>query len=112
MMARWFTFLIVVFSAPASQAIDVQVTIKRVDVDNARLAFGAPDGRERTARVAPDAKILDADGKELVGGLKSEQIKAGVRAMLTVVPEGNQPIIRTLRLGGAVIAARPAVADS
>src|SRR5437868_5889496 len=92
--------LVLVFPLTAP-AFDVQATIKRADAENARLTFGAPDGRERTAKVAPDARLLDADGKELAGGLKSEQLKDGAKAVLTVVPEGSQPVITTLRLGGA-----------
>src|SRR5437763_8391346 len=96
-LVLWLLLVCPVFS----WAIDVQATIKRVDAESARVTFGAPDGRERTAKVAPDARLLDADGKELVGGLKSEQLKEGAKAVLTVVPEGNQPVITSLRLGSA-----------
>src|SRR5262245_4832440 len=100
-MRRVGCFVIVFVIPLVARAIDVQVTIKRVDAESARITFGAPDGRDRTAKVAADAKFLDADGKELAGGLKSEQLKEGTRAVLTVVPEGNQPVITALRLGGA-----------
>ena len=53
------------------------VCVNRLDVEN---------GRDRTAKVAPDAKLLDSAGKELTGGLKSDQLKEGVKAVLTVVP--------------------------
>src|SRR5689334_5099923 len=94
--------LVLAMVAPVmAHAFDVQATIKRVDVANGRITFGASDGRDRTAKVAGEAKFFDADGKELAGGLKSDQLKEGVRALLTVVPEGNQPVITGLRLGGA-----------
>src|SRR5262245_32685207 len=94
--------VLVVFLAPAiARAIDVQATIRRVAAESARITFTAPDGRDRTAKVAADAKFLDADGKDLAGGLKSEQLKDGTKALLTVVPEENQPVITSLRLGGA-----------
>jgi hypothetical protein len=78
----------------------VQATLKRVDVENARLTFRAPDGMERTAKVAADDNFLDANGKELVGGLKSVQLQDRTAATLTVERDGNQPLVRGVRLGG------------
>ena len=100
-MTRCLAVLALLVAPALSRAIEVQATIRRVDVENARLVFSAPDGRDRTAKVAADAKLLDSGGKELAGGLKSEQLKEGVKATLTVVPEGNQPVVTALRLGGA-----------
>src|SRR5437870_1108422 len=100
-MTRAACIVLVLFAPLVARGIDVQATIKRVDVENARVTFGAPDGRDRTAKVAPDAKLLDAAGKDLAGGLKSDQLKEGAKAMLTVVPQANQPVITSLRLGGA-----------
>src|SRR4051794_31176041 len=99
-MARYVALLMALIVPAAAAAFDVQATIKRVDADNARIAFGGPDGRDRTANVAPDAKLFDDDGKDLAGGLKSEQLKEGAKALLTVVPDGNRPVITALRLGG------------
>src|SRR5438105_832269 len=76
-MTRFAAVLIAGLVPAVAGAIDVQATLKRVDVEGARITFGAPDGRDRTAKVAPDAKLLDVDGKELLGGLKSEQLKDG-----------------------------------
>ena len=42
----------------AAHAFEVRATIKRVDSENARLTFRAPDGRERTAKVAADAAAV------------------------------------------------------
>src|SRR5437763_12310296 len=99
-MTRCLAVLVLLAAPPMARAIEVQATIKRVDAEGARITFGAPDGRDRTAKVAADAKLLDGDGKALANGLKSAQLKPGARARLTVVPEGNQPIITALRLGG------------
>src|SRR6184192_1849644 len=99
-MTRTGCIVLLLIAPLVAQGFDVQATIKRVDVENSRVTFGAPDGHDRTAKVAPDAKLLDAEGKELTGGLKSEQLKEGAKAVLTVVPEGNQPVITSLRLGG------------
>jgi len=82
-------------------AFEVQAVIRRVDVENSRLTFRAPDGMDRTAKVAADAKFLDADGKELAGGLKSEQIREGAAATLTIERDGNQPLLKALRLRAA-----------
>jgi len=109
-MTRFAAAFIVLLAPVVAMAIDVQVTIKRVDADGERITFSAPDGRERTAKVAPEAKLLDANGTELARGIKSEQLKEGVRARLTVVPEGNQPVIQALRLSGVGGDARPAAA--
>src|SRR4051812_37204345 len=92
-MARFAGVFVALIAPAVTCAIEVPATLKSVDVESARITFGAPDGRERTAKVAPDAKLVDAAGNELTAGLKSEQLKAGARAMLTVVPEGNQPLI-------------------
>ena len=67
-MTRIGCFLLLLIATVAAQGFDVQATIKRVDVENARVTFSAPDGRDRTAKVSPDAKLLDSAGKELTGG--------------------------------------------
>jgi hypothetical protein len=96
-------FLSAVVCLPAvATAIDVQGTVKRVDADAARIVFTAPDGRDRNAEVATDAKLLDANSMELEGGLKSQQLKEGAKVRLTVVPENGQPVIKALRIGGNV----------
>jgi hypothetical protein len=109
-MIRFCTLVFLVAAASLAQAFDVRVTIKRVDTEGGRLAFTAPDGMDRTARVDPAAKFLNATGKELSGGLKSPEIKEGAAATLTVEREGNQPVVKALRLGGANPAAAKAKA--
>src|SRR5262245_42969074 len=98
-MSRVGCFVLVMVLPLVARAIDVQATIKRVDAESSRITFGTPDGRDRTVKVSADAKLLDADGKELAGGLKSEQLKEGTKVQLTVVPEGNQPVITSVRPG-------------
>ncbi|HEY2415971.1 MAG TPA: hypothetical protein VGI40_27265 [Pirellulaceae bacterium] len=99
-MTRGICLLAILCLPGLSLAIDVQGTIKRVDVDAARIVFTAPDGRDRDAKVAADAKLLDAEGKDLNGGLKSQQLKEGTKVRLTVSPENGRPVIQALRLGG------------
>jgi hypothetical protein len=99
-MMRVLAFVVfgLLVSPLGAQAFEVQATIKRVDIENARLTFRASDGIERTAKVAADATFLDADGTELAGGLKSEQIKDGAEATLTVERDGNRPLLKGMRL--------------
>src|SRR4051794_32352549 len=100
-MMRLCPVLLLLLYPVAAQAFDVRVTVKRVDAEGARLTFTAPDGMERTARVDPAARFLDAGGKELASGLKSPELKEGATATLTVEREGNQPVVKALRLGTA-----------
>src|SRR5262245_23017424 len=110
-MTHWIYALVILVVPVAGWAIDVQGTLKRVDPDAARIVFTAPDGRDRNAKVAADAKLIGADGKELEGGLKSPLLKEGTKAAITVIPENNQPVIQALRLGGSDAgAANPAAA--
>jgi len=106
-MARLSVVFVALLPPVGALAIDVQVTIKRVDTDGARISFSAPDGRERTARLTSDAKLVDVAGKDLVGGIKSDQLKEGARARLTIVSEGGQPVITALQLVPAGGVARP-----
>lgn len=92
-MIRCFAIVVLLTFPTLCQAIDVQVTIKSVD-DDGRLVFVGPDGRQRSAKVSLDAELLDADGKPLAGGLKSELLAAGAKVSLTVIPENNQPVVR------------------
>jgi hypothetical protein len=98
-MNRWLAFITVTVLPATAAAIDVQGTIRRVDIEAARIVFTAPDGRDRHARVDADAKLQDVDGKDLHGGLKSQQLKEGAKVRLTVEPINGQPVIRALRLG-------------
>ena len=98
-MTRILAAIVLLISPAVVSAFEVQATIKRADVENSRVTFLAPDGMERTAKVATDAKFVGADGKELAGGLKSEQLKEGTAATLTVERDGNQPLVKGVRLG-------------
>ena len=56
--------------------------------------------QDRSATVAPDAKILDEKGAPLADGLKAEALKAGTVVVLTVERENDLPVIHGIRLGG------------
>ncbi|HMC89786.1 MAG TPA: hypothetical protein VKI17_09565, partial [Gemmataceae bacterium] len=56
-------------------------------------------GQDRRVRVAEDAKILDAKGKDLADGLKSKELKEGADVILTVERGDNGPVVKTIQLG-------------
>ena len=84
---------------PAASAFEVPGTIKSVDASQRRVQFTAR-GQDRSAAVAPDAKILDEKGAPLADGLKAEALKAGAAVVLTVERENDLPVIHGIRLGG------------
>src|SRR5439155_774771 len=69
-MTRIGCIVLLLIAPLVAQGFDVQATIKRVDVENSRVTFGAPDGRDRTAKVALAQQIqpLDKDGKPAADG--------------------------------------------
>jgi hypothetical protein len=79
-------------------AFEVGATIRKLDPEK-RVAEVFANGRNRTVGIAKDARILDRDGKELPGGLKSPELKEGAEVTLQVEPENGQPVIREIRLG-------------
>jgi len=92
---------------PAASAFEVPGTIKSVDAGQRRVQFTAR-GQDRSATVAPDAKILDEKGSPLADGLKAEALKAGAAVVLTVERENDLPVIHAIRLGGeGALAAQP-----
>ena len=63
--------VVVALACSAAPAFDVPGTIKSVDAAGRRVQFTAR-GQDRSATVAPDAKILDEKGSPLADGLKAE----------------------------------------
>jgi hypothetical protein len=87
----------------AAAAFEVAATIKSVDAAQRRVQFSA-GSQERTARVDPQASIVDEKGAPLADGLKAVQLKPGAAVVITVERVNNQPLIRGIRLGGAAVA--------
>ena len=79
-------------------AFEVQAVLKKIDAEE-RAVVVAAGGKDRTVKVAKDAKVLDEKGKELPDGLKDKSLKGGVEVTLTVERAGNEPVIRTIQLG-------------
>jgi hypothetical protein len=90
--------------AGASAAFEVEATIKKVDAANRRVTFTTGQ-QDRTAAVAPDAKILAADGQDLADGLAAKDLKEGALVTLSVERVEDRPVIRAIRLGGGVAGA-------
>ena len=99
-VAAGLTFFVATFLA-----FDVQATIKKVDRDQSILFFTS-DQKDRSAKVAKDAKFLDSLRKPLADGLKSAEIKAGVVVTLSIEPVDGKPVIMALKLSKEV--AKPA----
>jgi hypothetical protein len=79
-------------------AFEVQAVLKKIDAEE-RAVVVAAGGKDRTVKVAKDAKVLDEKGKELPDGLKDKSLRGGVEVTLTVEREGNEPVIRAIQLG-------------
>src|SRR5579883_539978 len=97
--------------ASPALAFEVEATIQQVDAAKGVVVFRA-DGRDRTVKVDPDTKILDAEGKPLAEGLKSERLKAGAAVTLTVERAGDRPVLKMIRLGRKPATPAPAVEQS
>jgi hypothetical protein len=80
-----------------SWAIDVTAKIKEINAERGTLVI-AVNGQERAIKVAKDVKVLDKQGKELPDGLKAKGLE-GVDVTLTVDKDGNEPVIKAIRLG-------------
>src|SRR5262249_14163610 len=83
----------------AVTAFEAVGTIQKVDAEKGVIQVHA-GGQDRTVKVAKGAKVLDKNGKELPGGLKSKELKDGTVVTLTVEREDNAPVIKQIRLGG------------
>ena len=101
--------VVVVVLAFASQSLGFEVgaVIRKIDIDQ-RVALVFANGRDRTVKIAGDAKVRDENGKDLTGGLGAKELKEGATVTLNVEVVGNSPTIVSIRLGGKVNApARP-----
>ena len=99
-MTRYLLAIVVVLSCVSqTSGFDVRAVIRKIDVDN-RTAVVFANGRERTVKVAADAKFLSETGDDLQGGLTASELKEGAAVILTVEPVSGTPTIVTLKLGG------------
>ena len=89
--------LLPALARPAT-AFDVVTTIRKIDVDQGVVTINA-NGKDHVARVARNAKIVGADGKDLADGLRARELKEGVEATVIIDREGDHPLIKAIRLG-------------
>src|SRR5262245_6702943 len=80
-------------SAGSLLAFDAEGTVKKVDADKGVLFIHAK-GQDRAVKVAKDAKVLGADGKELADGLRAKELKEGAEVTVTVEREDGGPVIK------------------
>jgi hypothetical protein len=79
-------------------AFEVPAVIKKIDAAEGVVVVAAR-GQDRTVKIAKDARFLDEKGKDLPDGLKDKSLKIGLEVTLTVEREGNEPVIKAIRLG-------------
>lgn len=82
----------------SAQTFEAVGTIKKVDIEKSLLHIHA-NGQDRTVKIAKDAKILAADGKDLPGGLRAPELKEGAEVTVTVERGEGGPAIQSIRLG-------------
>jgi hypothetical protein len=93
--------IIVLAFVSQSFGFEVGAIIRKIDVDK-RIAVVFANGRDRTVKIAGDAKVVDEKGKDLSGGLGAKELKEGATVTLRVEPDGGSPTIVSIRLGGKV----------
>lgn len=79
-------------------AFEVTGTFEGIDAGKSRVQFQV-NGQDRILAIANDVQTLGTDGKPLMDGLKSEELKAGIKVTITVEQGPDGPIIRVIRLG-------------
>ena len=87
-----------VICATVAIGFEVKATIKKVDADNGVIVFTAKDA-DHTIKVPKGAKVYDSAGKELADGLKAKELKPGAEVSLTVEKDGEQRVLKAIRLG-------------
>lgn len=79
-------------------ALEAVGTIRKVEVEKSVLHIYA-NGRDRIVAIAEDIKVLGTDGKPLVDGLRSEELREGVEVTIFVATGDTGPVVRAIRLG-------------
>ncbi|MEQ1826130.1 MAG: hypothetical protein ABL921_09290, partial [Pirellula sp.] len=58
-----------------SSGFEVGAIVRSIDTDKG-VAKVFANGQERTVKIAPNAKVLDENGKDLAGGIAAKELKA------------------------------------
>ncbi len=82
-------------------ALEAVGTIRKIEVEKSVLHIHA-NGRDRIVAIAGDVKVLGNDGKPLLKGLKSKELREGVEVTISVARGDTGPVVRGIRLGSHV----------
>lgn len=83
-----FALCIVVLLVGGLLAFEAVGTIQKVDAERGTVVIRVI-GQDRTVKTDQNIKVLDKEGKELVDGLKSKELKEGFEATFAVELEKN-----------------------
>jgi hypothetical protein len=79
-------------------ALEAVGKFKSVDVEKGVVVVFA-NGQDRQLKIDANVKVLDAEGKDLAGGLKAEAFKEGAEVTVTVDRGQNGMMLTAIRLG-------------
>jgi hypothetical protein len=87
-------------------AAEFSAKIQRIDAERG-LAVVVAGGQERSLRVGPEVKLLDAQGNVLAEGLRSPLLAVGVSVTLSADRQAGGPLLKSIRISGGQPAATP-----
>ena len=79
-------------------ALEAVGMIRKVEVEKSVLHIHA-NGRDRVVPISGDVRVLSNDGKPLVDGLRSQELREGVEVTISVARGDTGPVVRAIRLG-------------
>jgi hypothetical protein len=102
--------LTLLLGARSALALQAHGTIKSVDAEKGTMVVFA-NGQDRYLKIDKDVKVSGLDGNPLAGGIKAAELKDGTDVTVTVEFEGDEPVLKAIRLGRVPLSnARPAAA--
>jgi hypothetical protein len=101
MRRSFLTAAVVLLTLTPLAAVDAIGTILRIDLEKGWL-FMYAGGQNRAVRLDKEVKVLDRDGKALPGGITATELREGVEVTVTLEGEGNEHVIKVIRIGRAV----------
>ena len=101
MRRSFLTAAVILLTFTPLAAVDAIGTIRRIDVKKGWLFMNA-GGQDRAVRLDKEVKVLGRDGKALPGGITATELREGVEVTVTLEGEGNQHVIKAIRIGRAV----------
>jgi hypothetical protein len=80
------------------RAEDFAGKISKVDTANSSILIKDKDDKPRSFKVMDGTKLLDADGKELKDGIKSEMLKEGVEISVKAEGKGKKMKVNEVKI--------------